>query len=185
MIAAAVCGLVVGVAALKVWKLSIFLIGAGVGLCIWLTVKALFPQWFEDEAAYYISLIATIIVFGLISTKMEKTWLLFGSPVLGAFVFVQGIDTFVEEDLNVFQILDFGENAGCNITACYVLYSMVIVLSIVGFLIQYFFTSEEAVERRKEKAAEKKGQRAGRREAMKERRRERRKRRKYSYSDSY
>lgn len=181
LIAAAVVGLVLGVAALKVWKLSIFLIGAAVGMCLWLTAKALFPELFEDEAVFYISVIVTVVIFGCISMKMEKTWLLIGTPILGAFILVQGVDSFIPQDLNVMQILDF-KNGGCKLEECYVLYSAVIVLSLLGMFIQYRFTSEEARERSRKRQAKDEGRKMGRREAMKERRKNRR-RRNDSYDD--
>jgi len=180
LIAGAVVGLVLGVASTKLWKLSIFVLGAGVGLCLWLTFKALYPELFEDETVYYVSLIATVIVFGLISLKMEKTWLLFGTPVLGSFILIQGVDAFVPQNLNMLQILDF-KNGGCALTECYVLYSAVLGLSLLGIFIQYRFTSEDARKRAHKREAKAEGKEMGKREAMKERRARRRSRIRNSY----
>jgi len=155
IIVAAVLGLILGAVAVKVWKLSLFLLGAACGFVIWSVFKALFPGVLTTPALLYGVLAGVCLVLGLIAIKMEKIWLLLGTPILGTFLFIQGVNYFLPtaQQLDVFQILDTSEDAGsCTFATCYVLYSAVIGGSLLGFFVQYRYTSEYGKKRR-EKAA--------------------------------
>jgi hypothetical protein len=151
MITAAVLGLILGALAIKVWKLSLFVLGAGCGFIIWTVFKALFPDVLNTDALAYGVLVGICLVMGLVAVKMEKVWLLLGTPLVGTFLFIQGVDYFLTPHLNVFQLLD-SANGGCSFTSCYILYSAVIGGSLVGLFVQYRYTSEYGAKRRREQA---------------------------------
>jgi hypothetical protein len=175
LIVGGVMGLMLGALATKLWKLAIFLLGAACGFVLWLTFKALFPDVLDSEALLYGTLVGLCLVLGLIGLKLEKVWLLIGTPILGSFMFLQGLNVFIpEEDLNVFQILHYAKS-GCLSDACYTLYGLVLGVAALGFLVQWRCTSEWASERRKEARYEEKGRKKGERKARRRRRR--------SYSD--
>jgi len=150
MITAVILGLILGAVAVKVWKVSLFVLGAGCGFIIWTVFKALFPHVLNTDVLLYGVLAAACIILGLIAVKMEKVWLLFGTPLVGTFLFLQGIDYFLDPHLNVFQLLD--SSSGCTFTSCYVLYSAVFGGSLFGLFIQYRYTSEYGKKRREREA---------------------------------
>merc|ERR1712083_324587 len=145
-----IMGIILGAVTIKLWKFALFCMGVGVGFIAWTTVKALASQYMTTDYIIYGSLAGACLICGIIALKMEKYWLLIGTPIVGAFMFTQGIDHFLEQNVNVFQILDTvgGDTAGCSITECYILYAMVIGLAFIGFVVQYRCTSEMAQERR-------------------------------------
>lgn len=151
LITGAILGLILGGLALKVWKLALFCLGAGCAFIIWTVFKALFPNVLDTDVAVYGALVGAILVLGLVAVKMEKIWLLLGTPIIGTFLTIQGIDYFLTPHLNVFQIVDTS-SSGCTFTSCYVLYSAVIGGSVVGFIIQWRYTSEYGRKRREKQA---------------------------------
>ena len=157
LVAAAILGLILGSLAVKVWKASLFLIGAGCGFILWTVFKALFPGVLNTDVLLYGVLVAVCVVLGLIAVKMEKVWLLFGTPLVGTFLFMQGIDYFLDPHLNVFQLLD--SNSGCTFTGCYVLYAAVFGGSLFGFFIQYRYTSEYGKKRRERESVKREAKR--------------------------
>jgi len=146
LIAAAILGLILGAIAVKVWKASLFVLGAGCGFILWTVFKALFPNVLNTQVLLYGVLAAVCIILGLIAVKMEKIWLLFGTPLVGTFLFIQGVDYFLSPHLNVFQLLDTSN--GCTFASCYVLYSAVFGGSLLGLFVQYRYTSEYGKKRR-------------------------------------
>lgn len=149
VITAAVLGLIVGGLAIKMWKLSLFVLGGGCGFILWLTAKALYPDPFVKEEVSYGVLAGLIIVLGLAALKMEKLWLLLATPLVGTFLLCQGVDHFIEEDLGVFALLDQSQASCGLISECYVIYGCLIGGTIVGFLIQWRYTSEYGQKRMK------------------------------------
>ena len=123
----------------------------------------------------YLVLAGAILIFGAIALKLEKFWLLLATPALGAFMLLAGIDHFVEDDLNVFQMLDVS-TSGCKTEECYALYGSYFLLVALGIIIQYRYTSHWASKRRDGERREKKGERKARRKFDKERRKKRSKR---------
>lgn len=194
LIVALIMGLMIGALTLKLWRLALFVMGGGVGFILWTTFKALAGNLLTTEYMLYGSLAGACLVCGLIALKMEKVWLLIGTPVVGSFMATQGIDHFIEQDVNIFQILDTvtGEGATCSINACYVLYSMVLGLALLGMFIQYRYTSEYSEDRKERLADEreeeeerksrkkKKKKRSKREESRRKRRKKRRKKRRRS-----
>jgi len=150
LIAAAIFGLILGAIAVKVWKVSLFVLGAGCGFILWTVFKALFPNVLTTDALLYGVLAGCCLVLGLIAVKMEKIWLLLGTPLVGTFLFIQGVDYFLDPHLDVFQLLD--KSNGCTFTSCYVLYAAVFGGSILGFIVQYRYTSEYGKKRREKEA---------------------------------
>lgn len=51
LVAAAILGLILGALAVKIWKASLFLLGAGCGFIIWTVFKALFPDVLSSEVS--------------------------------------------------------------------------------------------------------------------------------------
>jgi len=88
---------------------------------------------------------------GIIALKMEKIWLLLGTPLVGTFLFIQGVDYWVVPPMNVFQILDTSQG-GCTLAGCYVLYSAVLGGTLLGLFVQYRYTSEYGKKRREKEA---------------------------------
>lgn len=226
LITGGILGLILGCLAVKVWKFSIFLLGAGCGVIIWLTFKALFPDVLDTEFKMYGVLAGLVILLGLIAIKMEKVWLILGTPLIGSFLLIQGVDHFVPEvHFNIFQLLNFqacpvdgassalgvngtsamtpalnltdpdkgvidkakdlvedakaggglgGTTCGCTFATCYILYAMVIVLTLLGIFIQYRYTSEYGRERLKKERHREEGRREGRRDRDRDRDRRRR-----------
>lgn len=147
LITAGVLGLLLGGLAVKLWKLALFVLGAGCGFILWVVFKALFPSVLNTDVLLYGVLTGSCLVLGLIAMKMEKIWLLLGTPLLGTFFMMQGISAYVPEVPSAFQLLDTVEDQppwdrGCFDASCYALYSMVLGGSVLGFIVQYRFTSE-------------------------------------------
>lgn len=204
LIVGGIMGLMIGAVTVKLWKFALFCMGVGVGFVAWTTFKAFGHELMTTDYITYGSLAGICILLGVIALKMEKVWLLIGTPVVGSFLCVQGIDHFIEQDVNVFQILNNvqGSASGCALTECYILYAMVIGLAIVGSFVQYRYTSEFADERRerqeedreeeeeerhhkrKKKKGKKKKSKRGHREESSRRRKHRRRRKKRRRSSS-
>lgn len=157
LVAAAILGLILGALAVKIWKASLFLLGAGCGFILWTVFKALFPNVLDSDALLYGVLAGCCLVLGLIAVKMEKVWLLFGTPLVGTFLFIQGVDYFLDPHLNVFQLLD--TSSGCTFASCYVLYAAVFGGSLFGLFIQYRYTSEYGKKRRERESAKREAKR--------------------------
>lgn len=203
LIVAVIMGLILGAVTVKLWKFALFCMGVGVGFIAWTTFKALGSSLMETDYIIYGSLVGACLICGGIALKMEKYWLLVGTPIVGSFMVTQGIDHFIDQDVNVFQILDTvsGDGAGCSLAECYVVYGLLIGLAIIGAFVQWRYTSEMAEERReieaeereeeesrsrkkkKKKSKKKKGKKHRKRKKEKKRRR-RRRRRRSSSSDS-
>lgn len=202
LIVAVIMGLMLGALTVKLWKLAIFTMGVGVGFIAWTTFKALGSSLMTTDYIIYGSLAVVCIICGIIALKMEKYWLLVGTPIVGSFMVTQGIDHFIDQDVNVFRILDTvtGEGAGCSLTECYIIYAMLIGLALIGAFVQVRYTSEMAEERReleeeereeeesrsrkkkKKKSKKKKGKKS--KKKRKKGKRRRRRRRRSSSSDS-
>jgi hypothetical protein len=167
LITGGVLGCVVTALVRKVWRSSLFLLGAGVGFTLWLTFKNLFPDVLKDDLELYSALVITCMVLGAVALKLEQLWLLFGTPLIGAFLTVSGLDYFVPGDYSVLQLIQTSK--GCVSQVCYILYGMLFFLAAAGFFIQYKYTSEYAEEQQAKK------DRKAARLASKERRRRRKK----------
>lgn len=190
LIVAVVMGLILGCLAVKLWKFSLFIMGAGVGFMLWMTFKAFFPNVLDTPYLLYGSLAGVCIILGLIGMKLEKVWLMIGTPIAGSFMLVQGVDAFIPYDLNLFQMLTT-QTLGCADVSCYCMYGGVILLAVVGFFVQYRWTSEYASDKAEDRAdareeREDKKERAARRKrrAAKRRKKKRRRSSSGSYSSS-
>lgn len=171
-VVALVAGVLFGSVAIMVLPLSFFILGAACGVVLWLTLKALFPDMLSTPVSMYVVLALLIIICGLVAVKLEKFFIILGTPLIGAFMFIQGIDYFVEDvNFNIFQLLNFApcppggaagagdsdglggrSTCGCTVGTCYALYAMVLVLWLLGVFVQYRYTSEIGQARRKEKS---------------------------------
>lgn len=171
-----VAGVILGIIATKLWKFSLFILGAGVGLTIYLFFKAFAPSVLAEEWMYYIVMVLCCFVFGGIAIKMEKFALIVFTPMIGSLMIVQGVNHFIEENLSVFRVLEFSDSATmpnpCSLAACQVLYGCLFGISIFGMVIQYRFTSEYAVQMREDRMYEKemKEEKRGKRDRQRERR---------------
>jgi len=141
---AIVLGFLSGLLAIKLWKAALFGVGAFVAFCLWVTYKSLYPnsELMTDEALQYISLIVPVILLGLFSMWMEQYWLLVATPVVGTFLFFQGLDFFANLDINVYATL--AGNETCTTQQCYGIYAGMIGMCVMGMIIQYEFTSSFA-----------------------------------------
>jgi hypothetical protein len=133
-------GFLCGFLALKLFKLSIFAIGVFVGFIVWLTMKSLWPELLAEPITSYTALAIPCIILGCFSLYLEQYWLLIATPVLGTFLFWQGLDHFAHLDLNV-----FGTIAGqdeCTSKFCYYYYAGMIAMCLSGFIVQYYWTGK-------------------------------------------
>jgi len=153
LITGAILGLILGSLALKIWKLSLFVVGAGCGFILWTVFKALFPYVLATQAELYGVLAAACVILGLLAIKMEKIWLLIGTPLIGTFLFIQGVNVLLpsSEQLDVFTLLD--RSSGCTVSSCYVLYAAVFGGYFLGLFVQYRYTSEYGKKRRERASA--------------------------------
>lgn len=136
---ALVLGLFTGMLAIKLWKLALFCVGFAVGLVGFIVAKNLYPAIFTTQAIELTLLLVPSIIMGLISVCLERWWLLFATPILGAFLTVEGVDYFANLDVNVFQTL--AGKAQCTSPECYGLWAGTAALAVVGMLIQWRFTA--------------------------------------------
>jgi len=135
-------GIFVALVSLKVFKLTLFAIGAAVGFVIWVAAKSLYPQYFTSEVITYAALLIPMVVLGVISLYMEQYYLLVATPIVGSFMLAQGVDHFAHLEINVFGTLSGDEM--CHSDACYATWAGVIGLALLGMVVQYNYTSKFA-----------------------------------------
>lgn len=145
-IAACVLGVILGALAVKVWKLSLFMIGAFVGATLWYVFQSLWPNALGSPVSAYITLTICMLVLGFLALKMEKIALLFFTPILGAFVLLQGVDHFTSMNLNVFEgISPEGRLKICSggqASLCYGMYALLLSISFFGMFVQWKWTAD-------------------------------------------
>jgi len=134
-----VLGFFCGLLAIKLWKLALFLVGACVGLVVFIVAKNVWPAAFISPIAEYSALLIPCIVLGVISVCLERWWLLVSTPILGSFLAVQGIDHFANLDINIFGTLK--GTASCSTDECYGLWGGLAGMALLGMLIQYRWTA--------------------------------------------
>lgn len=141
---AIVVGFLMGLIAIKLWKAALFGVGAFVAFCLWVTYKSLYPTSaiMTNEYSQYAALIIPVIILGLFSMWMEQYWLLVATPVVGTFLFFQGIDHFAELDINVYATLAGDET--CTTQQCYAIYAGMVGMCVFGMIVQYELTSSFA-----------------------------------------
>ena len=135
----AVVGVFCGLLAIQLWKVALFLVGALVGVVLFVVLKSVQPQLLVTPAAEYCALLLPSLVLGVFSVCMERYWLLFATPILGSFLTMQGVDHFAQLDINVFGTLSGRDS--CNTDECYGLWAAVAGFALLGMLVQYRWTA--------------------------------------------
>jgi len=142
-------GLFLGLLSLRLFKLALFGIGAGVAFVLWIVAKSLYPNLFASNVQLYAALVIPMIVLGIVSVYMEQYYLLIATPVIGSFMVAQGVDHFADLDINVFGTLS--GQVYCTSDECYSLWAGVTGLALLGMLVQYNYTSKFATSKPKTK----------------------------------
>ena len=141
-IAGTVIGFVFAVIVVKLWKVSLFVVGGLFGIVLYILFSSLFPSAVASPAAPYLLCIGAAIGFGYLATQMEKPALLIATPVLGAFLFLQGLDHFIHAHLNAFELLSpDGQKMCSGNPACFGLYAALLSLAAVGIYVQWRWTA--------------------------------------------
>lgn len=135
---AACLGVFCGLLSIKLWKLAMFLVGFAVALVGYVVVKSLNPNLLPPNALLA-GMLCLGIVFGVMSVYMERYWLLLTTPILGSFIFAQGVNFFAQLDIDVFGTL--AGKSRCTTQECYGLWAGTASFALVGMLIQYRFTA--------------------------------------------
>jgi len=102
---------------------------------------------FADEIVSYVALAITMIVLGVFSVWMEQYWLLIATPVLGTFMFFQGLNKFTSWGINAFATLNGDET--CTSQQCFAIYAGMVTMCVSGMLVQYELTSKFATSKPK------------------------------------
>jgi hypothetical protein len=141
-IAGTIIGFVFAALVVKLWKVSLFVVGGLFGIVLYILFSSLFPSAVSSPAAPYLLCIGSAIGFGYLATQMEKNALLVATPVLGAFLFLQGLDHFIHMNLNAFELLSPDGQKKCSGNAmCFGLYAALISLAAVGIYVQWKWTA--------------------------------------------
>ena len=144
-IAGCVIGLVFAALTIKIWRLALFIAGGAFGFVLWLMFQSLFPSVMSTPAAMYSVLAVAVLVCGYIGMSMEKIALLASTPVLGAFLFLQGLNHFIRSDVNAFQLLTSQGERMCQSNGwCFGLYAAIIGLAAAGMVVQWKYTADLA-----------------------------------------
>jgi len=136
---AMVLGLFCALLSIKLWKLALFAVGFCTGLVVFIVVKSLYGAAVATPGTELAVLLVPGLVLGVVSVLLERYWLLFATPILGSFLFTQGIDHFANLDINVFGTLQ--GTATCSSDECFGLWAATFGLAILGMIIQYRYTA--------------------------------------------
>jgi len=132
-IAGSVIGFVGGLVILKLWRVSLALVGAASGFVLWLIFQSLFPSAFPHDGARYLTMACAIVLFGALAIRGEKSALLALTPLLGAFLLLQGLDHFVPGmGLGAFRLLTPEGSHSCTGAKCFGLYAALVGLTAIG-----------------------------------------------------
>lgn len=82
-----ISGVLIAYLVYKIWGLSIFLIGAGVGFVLWIVIQALFPNLLPSEFVLYAVMAGLCLLFGGLAVMAETWWILVGTSVLGTILY--------------------------------------------------------------------------------------------------
>lgn len=142
-IAGTIVGFVLAALVVKLWRVSLFVVGALFGVVLYILFSSLFPSAVATPAAPYVLCIVSAVGFGYLATLMEKNALLITTPVLGAFLFVQGLDHFVHWNLNAFELLTpDGQHKCAGKAICFGLYAALLSLAALGVWVQWNYTAD-------------------------------------------
>jgi len=142
-IAGSIIGFVGGLVMVKLWRLSLALVGAASGFVLWLLLQSLWPSLFPHDGARYLVLACLVVLCGALAVRGEKTALLACTPLLGAFLLLQGLDHFVKAELNAFRLLTPEGAHNCAGAKCFGLYAALVALSIIGWYVQLRWTAKD------------------------------------------
>lgn len=141
-----IIGFILAVIIIRIWRLALFVVGGLLGFVLWIIFQSLFPNAISTTATKYVVLAVTSLVCGIIGMRMEKWALLISTPILGGFLFLQGLDSFLDAGLNAFVLLTKSGQHRCtsNGVACFGLYAALVTLAAIGMVLQYRWTAEMA-----------------------------------------
>lgn len=136
-------GLVLAAIVVKVYKLALFVVVGLVGVVLWVLFETLFPSVLSTPVAKYVVLGIATLLCGLLGVWLEKTALLVATPVIGSFLFLQGLDHFIHQNLNAFVLMTSEGQRQCEgRAACFGLYAALVTLAVIGIFVQWRYTSE-------------------------------------------
>lgn len=140
-IASVVVGLLAGVIVVKIFVLGLILIGVFTTFILWECFLSLFPNVVPQSALYTV-LCVVLSIAAILAWWQQKWVLLFTTPIIGTFLFSQGLAKYLNNDslkLSVFEILH--NDASCNTKQCLGLYAGLAVIGTLGLFVQYYYTS--------------------------------------------
>lgn len=139
------CGMIFGVLGglLAVWLVEVGLIILG-GFCVfvlWECFITLFPHAVPSGGIY--TVLAVVLIGGAILSWFFQQWvLLIVTPIIGTFLFSQGLSKYVHNsdiELNVFDAIH--GNDWCNTRQCLGLYAGFVGIAASGYIVQWYITS--------------------------------------------
>ena len=134
-------GIIAGCIVLKLFMLGLLLAGSLTAFIVWSTWLQLFPHMIPSGALY--TALGIVLLSGaLIAYWLQKKILLFATPVIGTFLFSEGVSALHHDpslSFNVFAALHGDEY--CTTSQCKYLYAGLGAICITGFAVQWYFTS--------------------------------------------
>ncbi len=131
---------------LKLWRLSLALVGAISGFAIWLLFQSLFPAAISNPAATYLILSCVVVLCGALAVRLEKVALLICTPLLGGFFLLQGLEHFLKLGIGAFSLLSpQGARACQGSVACVGIYAGLIGACALGWWVQWRYTARNVV----------------------------------------
>ena len=139
-IAAMVIGTAAGALVVWLYMLGLILVGAFGAFVLWNCFETLFPSAVPAGGAYTFLALA-LLAGGLLAWFFQKWVLLFATPVIGTFLFSQGLSKYLHDDslrINTFEILhgDSGYS-GTNSAECMGLFAGFVAITALGFMVQW------------------------------------------------
>jgi len=139
-IAAMVIGTAAGALVVWLYVLGLILAGAFGAFVLWNCFETLFPSAVPAGGAYTFLAMA-LLAGGLLAWWFQKWVLLFATPVIGTFLFSQGLSKYLHDDalrINAFEILhgDSGYS-GTNSAECMGLFAGFVAITALGFMVQW------------------------------------------------
>ena len=138
-IVALLVGLLVAFLVLKLFMLGLMIAGAFGAFVLWECFLALFPSAVQPGGLY--TMLAIVLVGGALAAWWFQKWaLLLLTPVIGTFLFAQGLSKYLDDsdsrlDLNVFRTMH--NDTSCNSGQCFGLFAGFIGVAGFGLLVQW------------------------------------------------
>lgn len=146
-------GVIAGLLTLCLFYVGLFLLGATMG---WFVGMALLPLLYkhslylsEHNWLPYIILSAFAIAGGILILCIQKTVIIISTSFMGAFMFVNGVDYFVENCRALYYTVNIlhGHHSKSDLPHCWytwVVFSLIPIMFIAGMVVQFCKTAKDS-----------------------------------------